>query len=231
MTENEVLNFEKSRFVFDQMVEEVHFWKVVRDADGKIKTWRLVFANKSALATWQRSSLEEIANKTTDEIFGDGASMHYMPIVEKIMDEDQTYTYQDYFPNINRHFRFTSIPLGEYFITTGWDISEFVEDNQSLSDDNELLKKQIRLKSEIEKQVQERTSELRDANNHLVENIKELRSLMSSKEAKTNQHLLKISELLLSQSDLLNVNSRVLKQISGLDEENKRLREKLLQGM
>ena len=51
------------------MTEEVHFWKLVRDPNGQIKTWRLVDANPPTLKTWGKT-LEEIQGRTTDEIFG-----------------------------------------------------------------------------------------------------------------------------------------------------------------
>jgi light-regulated signal transduction histidine kinase (bacteriophytochrome) len=62
-----------------------------------------------------------------DEIFGPGLSSHYMPVVQKISKEGVPYQFEDYFPNIQKHFRFTSIPLGDYFITTGFDITDIRE--------------------------------------------------------------------------------------------------------
>jgi PAS domain S-box-containing protein len=113
----------KYRNLFENMTEEVHFWQLNRDKAGRIKTWRLVDANPPTLKTWGRSTLEEIRGKTTDEIFGPGATEHYMPVVQKIMTEGLPHVFEDYFPNLDRYFRFTSVPLGEYFITTGADIT------------------------------------------------------------------------------------------------------------
>jgi len=104
------------------MTEEVHFWALVRDAEGRIETWRLVDANPPALGTWGRA-LDEIKGKTADEIFGPGATAHYLPVVQKIMVEGAPHSFEDYFPNLDRYFRFTSIPLGDHFITTGADIT------------------------------------------------------------------------------------------------------------
>ena len=114
---------EKYRNLFTNMAEEVHFWQLVRDENGGIKTWRLVDANPPTLETWGRSSIEEIRGQTTDEIFGPGATEHYRAVVEKIMAEGVPYSFEDYFPHLDKHFRFTSVPLGEYFITTGADIT------------------------------------------------------------------------------------------------------------
>jgi len=112
----------KYRNLFENMTEEVHFWKLVRDEGGRIMTWRLVDANPPTLKTWGKT-LDEIRGKTTDEIFGPGAAEHYMAIVQKIMTENVPYFFEDYFPNLDKYFRFTSVPLGDYFITTGADIT------------------------------------------------------------------------------------------------------------
>ena len=113
----------KYRELFQNMTEEVHFWKLVRDENGRIKTWRVVDVNPPALKTWGRKSIEDTIGRTADEIYP-GATEHYMPIVQKIMTEGVPYSYEDYFPPpVDKHFRFTSVPLGEYFITTGADIT------------------------------------------------------------------------------------------------------------
>ena len=114
---------EKYRNLFANMAEEVHFWQLVRDGVGHIQTWRLVDVNPPALKSWGRQSVEEIRGKTTDEIFGPGATVHYLPIVQKIMTEGLPHTFEDYFPHLDKYFRFTSVPLGEFFVTTGVDIT------------------------------------------------------------------------------------------------------------
>ena len=147
----------KYRTLFDNMTEEVHFWEVVRDEAGRIKTWRLVDANPPTLNSWGRTSLDEIKEKTTDEIFGPGASDHYMPVVQKIMTEGVPYSFEDYFPNLDKYFRFTSVPIGEYFITTGADITGIKKAEQALRMAND----------ELELRVRERTAELVSANEDL----------------------------------------------------------------
>ena len=112
----------KYHSLFENMTEEVHFWRLIRDEEGLIKTWRLVDANPPALATWGKV-LEEISGLTTDEIFGLGATEHYMPIVQKITSEGVPLSFEDYFPHLDKYFHFTSIPLGDHFITTGADIT------------------------------------------------------------------------------------------------------------
>lgn len=113
----------KYRNLFANMAEEVHLWQLVRDEAGHIETWRLVDANLPTLKTWGRQSVEEIRGKTTDEIFGPGSTAHYMPVVRRIFGDGVPYSFEDYFPNLEKYFRFTSVPFGEYFITTGADIT------------------------------------------------------------------------------------------------------------
>jgi len=108
--------------LFTNMAEEVHFWELVRGEYGRITTWRLKDANPPALKTWGRV-LDDIRGKTADEIFGAGTTAHYLPVVEKVMAEGRPHSYEDYLPNMDRHFRFTTVPLDNHFITTGADIT------------------------------------------------------------------------------------------------------------
>jgi PAS domain S-box-containing protein len=121
----------KYRNLFENMTEEVYFWKVVRDENGQIRTWRLVDANPPTLKSWGKT-LDEIRGKTTDEIFGPGAKEHYLPVVRKIMTEGVPIVFEDYFPNLDKYFRFTSVPLGNHFITTGADITGIKKAEETL---------------------------------------------------------------------------------------------------
>ena len=153
MNEMRLLNDDQYRILFEHLAEEVHFWQIVRDETGRIKTWRLIYVNPPTLKTWGHTSLDEIAGKTPDEIFGPGATEHYLPVVEKIIAECRPHSFQDYFPNLDKYFRFTSVPYGDYFITTGADITDFVKEQASLLSDNQRL----------EQRVRERTAELEDS--------------------------------------------------------------------
>lgn len=145
-----LLDDENVSLIFDQLTVEIHVWKILRGNDDEIKTWQLVYVNPPALKTWGRNSLAEIKGLTTNEIFGEGASEHYMPVVKKITQENRPHSFQDYFPNLKKYFQFTSVPFGDYFITTGSDITDYVEKEKEM----------LSVNQELEKRVQQRTAEL-----------------------------------------------------------------------
>ena len=146
---------EKYRDLFMNMTEEVHFWQLDRDARGRITTWRLVDANPPTLKSWGKTR-DEIIGKTTDEIFGPGATDHYMPVVQKIMTEGVPYRFEDFFPNLDKYFLFTSVPLGEYFITTGSDITGIKTAENELTRKNEELNKALTEKEVLLSEVHHR---------------------------------------------------------------------------
>jgi PAS domain S-box-containing protein len=130
---------EKYRNLFLNMAEEVQFWQLVRDEAGRIKTWRLVDANPPTLKTWGKQTVDEIKGKTTDEIFGPGATEHYMPVVQEILTEGVPCSYEDYFPHLDKYFRVTSVPLGDHFITTGADITGIKKAEEALNESRQRL--------------------------------------------------------------------------------------------
>jgi diguanylate cyclase (GGDEF)-like protein/PAS domain S-box-containing protein len=114
---------EQYRNLFENMMHEVHLWKLVRDEQGAIKTWRLLEANPAALKAWGKNR-SEIVGKTTNEIFAYDATAQFMPIVKKIFSEGTPYTWEAYFPPTAQFYHMTSVPFGEYFMSTGVDITE-----------------------------------------------------------------------------------------------------------
>jgi PAS domain S-box-containing protein len=111
------------RNLFEHAPMEVHIWQVVRDAQGAIVTWRLVDANTAALATWGRR-LDDIVGKTTGEIFpGADAVKTFLPIVDEIMATGRPRHWETSFVGTEQVLRMVSIPVGDCFVSTGFDVT------------------------------------------------------------------------------------------------------------
>lgn len=128
--------------LFANMTHEVHVWQLVYDESGKIKTWRLLDANKLALNTWNKK-LDDIIGLTADEIFGSKATETFLPIVEKIFLEQSKYEWESYFEGTQQYLQMTSIPCGDYFISTGLDITPIKKTQLVLQDTLLKLKEAI----------------------------------------------------------------------------------------
>lgn len=117
--------------LFINLADEVHLWKVVKDHKGKIKTWTLEDVNPAALLKWGKEK-EDVIGKTTNEIFDFDATSKFMPVVKKIFKTNKPYKWVEYFEPTNEYLNMVSIPLGDYFISTGEDISEIERAEQAL---------------------------------------------------------------------------------------------------
>lgn len=123
----------KFRELFENLIDEVHLWKVIRDKTGKIMGWQLVDANPAALKSWGKS-IHEVTGKTANEIFEADAHAQFMPIVEKIFTTGEPYYWEEYFSATDQHLYMESIPFGDYFISTGKDITEQKKVQQALQE-------------------------------------------------------------------------------------------------
>ncbi|HSH03249.1 MAG TPA: ATP-binding protein [Anaerolineae bacterium] len=125
---------QRYKYIFEHIWHEIHVWELVRDELGNIKTWRLVDANPVALDAWGKS-LAEVVGKTTDEVFPNtNPTDLFMPIVEKIFAEGEPHIWQNYFPATGQTLYMISIPFGEYFISTGTDITQVKKTEKQLKD-------------------------------------------------------------------------------------------------
>jgi PAS domain S-box-containing protein len=111
------------RNLFENAMHEVHLWELVRDEQGAIKTWRLTEANPAALKAWGKTR-SEIIGKTANEIFAYDATAQFMPIVKKIFVEGAAHTWEAYVASLDQFLYMTSVPFGEYFMSTGIDITD-----------------------------------------------------------------------------------------------------------
>jgi PAS domain S-box-containing protein len=113
---------ERYRSLFLSISEEVHYWKLIYGPRGEIVSWRLEDVNPAALTTWAQQR-EDVLGKTPDEIFGPGTTERLMPLVNKIMSGGMPGEIEDYSKNLDKFFRFTSVPMHDHFLTTGADLT------------------------------------------------------------------------------------------------------------
>ena len=127
------------RILFENMLNEVHVWELIRDESGNIKTWKLVDANPKALQSWNRS-LAEVVGKTADEIFPKSNPTElFLPIVNQIVAGGTPHTWESYIPDTDQFLHMVSIPFGEYFISTGLDITKIKQNEEAFRRKNEML--------------------------------------------------------------------------------------------
>lgn len=121
------------------MFDEVHYWQLVRDESGKIKTWRLVDINPAAEKSWGKNR-KDVIGKTTEEIFSEYARDLFLPVVNKIFREGVAYSWETYFPDLDQYLKMTSVPFGEYFISTGVDITDLKKAKREAEESEESLR-------------------------------------------------------------------------------------------
>lgn len=115
---------DRFRKLFDNLGDEVHLWKVIRNDQGEIITWELVDVNPLAIKAWNKNRVDVIG-KSTNEIFGFDATSQFLPTVKKLFENGQPLKWVEYFEPTNQYLSMTSIPFGDdYFISTGEDITQ-----------------------------------------------------------------------------------------------------------
>lgn len=113
------------RYLFENLTEEVHLWKVLRDDAGAIISWRLIDANPAALSAWKRER-DEVVGKRSDKIWPEADPIGlFKPIVEKVFSERSNYTWEQRFSGTNQILLMTTVSFDEYFFSVGQDISRF----------------------------------------------------------------------------------------------------------
>ncbi|GGK57304.1 MULTISPECIES: PAS domain S-box protein [Flavobacteriaceae] len=117
--------------LFKNIIDEIHYWKVIKGKNGEIKTWELVDVNPSALKAWNKTK-QQVIGKTVNEIFDNDTQKLFMPIVKKIFETGKSCSWETYFPATKQFLSMDSIPLGEFFISTGRDITIRKKEEQKL---------------------------------------------------------------------------------------------------
>lgn len=117
--------------LFENLADEVHLWKLVRNDDGRILTWELEDANPVALKAWGKQK-EDILGKPANEIFGYDATGQFMPIVEKIFTTGEPHKWIEHFEPTQQYLSMTTAPMGEYFLSTGEDVTEKIKAEEEL---------------------------------------------------------------------------------------------------
>lgn len=111
------------RSLFQHALMEVHIWEVIRDAAGAIATWRLVEANAATLEAWDKQ-LDDVVGMTPEEIFPDSDAVNTsLPVVSEIMATGVPKEWETNFTGTGQILHMVSIPVGEYFVSTGFDVT------------------------------------------------------------------------------------------------------------
>lgn len=120
--------------IFQHLPIEVHIWELVRDPSGKIVSWSLVDANPAALQSWNMN-LNQIKGKRAEEIFVENDPVdQFLPVVEKIFQTGQPLVWEEYFPSTHQTLEMTSLPIGEFFVSFGQDVSNRKRDEKQRKD-------------------------------------------------------------------------------------------------
>lgn len=117
--------------LFDNLIDEVHVWRVIRDANNIIQSWELVDVNARALKNWGKTKAQ-VVGRNAIELFGEESIRIFKPIIDGIFETKQPRSWETYFAPTNQYLAMDSIPVGELFISTGRDITDKVKINQDL---------------------------------------------------------------------------------------------------
>lgn len=130
---------EKYDHLIENLGDQVHIWKLVRGTKDTIKTWELVEINESALIAWNKKR-EDVIGKTTDEIFGEGATEQFMPLVQRIFKNKGKEEWEEYFEHTGEYLKMKSIALEDHFISIGEDITNKKSIEKQLRQSEEQLR-------------------------------------------------------------------------------------------
>lgn len=154
---------ERYRNLFENLIDEVHLWKVIKDKKGKIKTWELIDVNPSALKAWKKTR-KQVIGKTTNELFNYDAQKLFKPIVEKIFKTGKPHSWEAYFPPTDQYLSMASIPYGDFFISTGRDVTEKRKAEIALKESEERFRLMFKRHHAVMLLIEPNSGNIMDAN-------------------------------------------------------------------
>lgn len=166
--QNELLESERRyRSLFENLTEEVHLWKVIRDDAGAIISWRLIDANPVALSAWKRKR-DDVIGKRSEEIWPEADPIGlFKPIVQEVFSERSVYTWEQRFSGTNQILMMSTVSFDEYFFSVGQDISRFKLVEERLLQDARTQKNRI---IEIQRKISGELGSLADEIRPLLAN-------------------------------------------------------------
>ncbi len=120
------------RGLFEHALIEVHVWRVIRDENGEIITWRLVDANQLALQTWGKTK-RQVIGLTAEEIFPDGDPVGtFKSIVADVMESGEKHEWEVSFDGTSQILHMVTFPVEDCFVSTGFDVSDVRNNEKAL---------------------------------------------------------------------------------------------------
>jgi PAS domain S-box-containing protein len=126
--------------VFNHLNDEIHHWELIRDKNDKIVTWKLAEINLVATQSWRKNK-KDILGKTFDEIFGEGSTKNQIYIINEIFESGKPHKQIEFFKHTQKYLEMSRIPMDNFFMTIGRDVTENVMSLKNLADSKDFLKK------------------------------------------------------------------------------------------
>ena len=178
--------------IFDNMLEGVSVYEPVHDDNGKIYDFIVKYVNPSTIAG-SGNSCKYYIGKYISNLYGSENLKLYFKMSEEIIATGKSKTFKAYLPPLNRYYQVSGFQTSDgLFVMLRVDIT-----------DQE--KAEIKLKNaydNLEIKVQEKTSELRKANEELKQEIKERKGV----EAILKENKEKLSLIFNMADDMISLN-------------------------